>query len=132
MLPVTAGDACVAGHSVAGGELPAIRRRMGVCPQFDVLWGEMTAREHLVLFAALKGLPRSEWAPVSEELLQRTKLSPAADRRSSGYSGGMKRRLSVAVALIGDPEVVYLDEPTTGMARIFIPKPTLGFGFWGI
>ena len=118
VLPITSGDACVGGHSIRGGEMSAIRRLMGVCPQFDVLWGDMTAREHLLLFAALKGLPREQWERTTNELLDRTKLTPAADRRSSGFSGGMKRRLSVGIALIGDPEVVYLDEPTTGMDPI--------------
>ena len=118
VLPITAGDASVCGHSIVGGGLPAVRRLMGVCPQFDILWAELTAAEHLRLFAALKGLPRAQWRSTTEELLERTKLTPAADRRSSTYSGGMKRRLSVAVALIGDPEVVYLDEPTTGMDPI--------------
>ena len=118
VLPITAGDASVCGLSILGGEMPAIRRLMGVCPQFDILWGELTAREHLRLFAALKGLPRSEWESSTTELLERTKLTQAADRRSSTFSGGMKRRLSVAIALIGDPEVVYLDEPTTGMDPI--------------
>jgi ABC-type multidrug transport system ATPase subunit len=118
VLPITAGDASVCGHSIVGGGLSGIRRLMGVCPQFDILWAELTATEHLRLFAALKGLPRAQWAATCTELLERTKLTPAADRRSSTYSGGMKRRLSVAVALIGDPEVVYLDEPTTGMDPI--------------
>jgi ABC-type multidrug transport system ATPase subunit len=118
LLPISSGDATVCGHSLVAGELPAIRRLMGVCPQFDILWGELTAEEHLRLFAALKGLPRELWATTTSELLERTKLTAAARRRSSGYSGGMKRRLSVAIALIGDPEVVYLDEPTTGMDPI--------------
>ena len=118
VLPITAGDASVCEHSIVGGGLSAVRRLMGVCPQFDILWAELTAAEHLRLFAALKGLPRALWGATTEELLERTKLTPAADRRSSTYSGGMKRRLSVAVALIGDPEVVYLDEPTTGMDPI--------------
>ena len=118
VLPITAGDAAVCGHSIVGGGLSAIRRLMGVCPQFDILWAELTAAEHLRLFAALKGLPRALWPSTCTELLERTKLTPAAHRRSSTYSGGMKRRLSVAVALIGDPEVVYLDEPTTGMDPI--------------
>jgi len=118
VLPITAGDASVCEHSIVGGGLSAVRRLMGVCPQFDILWAELTAAEHLRLFAALKGLPRAQWSHTCEELLERTKLTPAAHRRSSTYSGGMKRRLSVAVALIGDPEVVYLDEPTTGMDPI--------------
>jgi ABC-type Na+ transport system ATPase subunit NatA len=118
VLPITAGDASVCGHSLVGGGMSAIRGLMGVCPQFDILWAELTATEHLRLFAALKGLPRAEWGNTTVELLERTKLTPAGDRRSSTYSGGMKRRLSVAVALIGDPEVVYLDEPTTGMDPI--------------
>ena len=117
-LPISSGDASVAGLSLAAGQLPAIRRLMGVCPQFDILWGELTAREHLRLFAALKGLPRHLWDATTTELLDRTKLTPAADRRSSSFSGGMKRRLSVGIALIGDPEIIYLDEPTTGMDPI--------------
>lgn len=95
-----------------------IRSFMGVCPQFDMLWGELTGREHLRIFAGIKGLPRGQWRHVADDLLDHTKLTNAADRRSSGYSGGMKRRLSVAVALIGDPAIVYLDEPTTGMDPI--------------
>jgi len=117
VLPITGGDANVCGHSIVAGELPAIRRLMGVCPQFDILWGEMSAREHLRLFAALKGLPHEQWDSTTAELLERTKLTAAADRRVSGFSGGMKRRLSVAIALIGDPEVVYLDEVSAPRAN---------------
>jgi len=117
VLPISSGDAAVCGHSIVGGELPAIRRLMGVCPQFDILWDELSAREHLRLFAALKGLPRSLWSSVPDELLARTKLAGAADRRSSSFSGGMKRRLSVAIALIGDPDIVYLDEVSAPRAN---------------
>jgi len=117
LLPISAGNGIVYGNSVVGG-ISAIRGFMGVCPQFDMLWGELTAREHLRIFSAIKGMPRTRWNAVTTELLEETKLTPAADRRSSGFSGGMKRRLSVAVALIGDPAIVYLDEPTTGMDPI--------------
>lgn len=118
VLPVTAGNAVVYGQNVVGGGMATIRSQMGVCPQFDMLWGELTGREHLRIFAGIKGLPRHMWNDVAADLLDQTKLTSAADRRSSGYSGGMKRRLSVAVALIGDPAIVYLDEPTTGMDPI--------------
>ena len=121
VLPVSAGNAVVYGHKVVGGGMSAIRSTMGVCPQFDMLYNELTGREHLRLFAGIKGLPRTQWGPVADSLLEQTKLESAADRRSSGYSGGMKRRLSVAVALIGDPSVVYLDEPTTGTIAAACP-----------
>ena len=163
---------------------------MGVCPQFDVLWNELSGSEHLTIYGHIKGLKFSEvcallgprgagvqagsrlwsalrsaadrglpqlgwrWgsaaasrqrlqvllprapgvrrlsspcpAPLlfglqvryhSSELLEKVKLTYAAKVRSGSYSGGMKRRLSVAMALLGDPKIVYLDEPTTGMVR---------------
>ncbi|WOL00344.1 ABC transporter A family member 2 isoform X1 [Canna indica] len=95
-----------------------IRRMIGVCPQFDILWDELSAQEHLHLFASIKGLPPSTIKSVAERSLTEVKLTSAARVRSGSYSGGMKRRLSVAIALIGDPKMVFLDEPTTGMDPI--------------
>lgn len=90
------------------------RGMMGVCQQFDVLWPSLTGREHLRLFAAIKGLPSATIAAEADRVLEAVKLAEVGDHRAGGYSGGMQRRLSVAIAFLGDPKVVYLDEPTTG------------------
>jgi ABC-type multidrug transport system ATPase subunit len=90
-------------------------KRMGVCPQHDILWGELTAREHAHLFARLKGVPAASVAAEVEAKLAFVGLAQVADVRTGRFSGGMKRRLSVALAAIGDPKVILLDEPTTGM-----------------
>jgi len=117
VLQPTAGDALVLDDSIVGDDsMNRIKQTMGVCPQFDILWEGLTAREHLRLFAVLKGV-----SGVEEEINERVeevKLGFAADQLAGNFSGGMRRRLSVAVALIGDPAIVYLDEPTTGMDPI--------------
>lgn len=117
--PVTAGDALIYGYSVRSSVgMTNIRKIIGVCPQFDILWDALTGKEHLHLFASIKGLPASSIREVAEKSLAEVKLTEAAGMRSGSYSGGMKRRLSVAIALIGDPKLVVLDEPTTGMDPI--------------
>jgi len=119
VLPPTGGDALVYGESITNpGSMERIRSVMGVCPQFDVQWGELTGAEHLFIYGRVKGLDRSDVKAQSESLLESVKLTAAAGQRSSTYSGGMRRRLSVAIALLGDPLIVYLDEPTTGMDPI--------------
>eukprot|EP00271_Cylindrocystis_brebissonii_P002761 TRINITY_DN13562_c0_g1_i1.p1 TRINITY_DN13562_c0_g1~~TRINITY_DN13562_c0_g1_i1.p1 ORF type:complete len:960 (+),score=162.56 TRINITY_DN13562_c0_g1_i1:682-3561(+) len=119
IIPTTSGDARIYGNSIRiASDMNRIRSFMGVCPQFDILWSAMTGREHLRLFASIKGLPHSHVLEETETLLQQVHLSDAANVRSGSYSGGMKRRLSVAIALIGDPKIVFLDEPTTGMDPI--------------
>lgn len=119
ITPVTSGDALIYGHSIRNCVgMSNIRKMIGVCPQFDVLWDALSAREHLHLFASIKGLPPSTIKSVTEKSLAEVKLETAAQVRAGSYSGGMKRRLSVAIALIGDPKLVFLDEPTTGMDPI--------------
>ncbi|WIA19835.1 hypothetical protein OEZ85_005742 [Tetradesmus obliquus] len=119
VLSPSGGEMLVCGESVTTeGSLDRIRPQVGVCPQFDVLWGELTGLEHLVVAGHVKGLPFSQVRGHASELLQRVQLLSAAGMRSGSYSGGMKRRLSVAQALLGDPKVLYLDEPTTGMDPI--------------
>eukprot|EP00850_Spirogloea_muscicola_P008456 SM000045S16201 [mRNA] locus=s45:178603:184208:+ [translate_table: standard] len=116
IIPSTGGDALVCGDSIKSpAGMTRIRSKMGVCPQFDILWDSLSGREHLRLFALIKGLPSSQLHFETEDLLSRVRLTEAANVPAGSYSGGMKRRLSVAVALIGDPEIVFLDEPTTGM-----------------
>ena len=119
VLPPTGGDALVYGESiVATGGMDRIRASMGVCPQFDILWKELTGMEHMKIYARIKGLSRQEVLEQATQLIDSVKLTEAANIRSGSYSGGMRRRLSVAIALLGDPLVVYLDEPTTGMDPI--------------
>ncbi|KAG7538813.1 ABC transporter-like [Arabidopsis suecica] len=117
--PVTGGDALIYGDSIRSSVgMSNIRKMIGVCPQFDILWDALSSEEHLHLFASIKGLPPASIKSTAEKLLADVKLTGAAKVRAGSYSGGMKRRLSVAVALIGDPKLVFLDEPTTGMDPI--------------
>ncbi|GBG71074.1 hypothetical protein CBR_g8373 [Chara braunii] len=119
VIPTTSGDALVYGDSIRDPSgMNRIRKRMGVCPQFDILWDTMTGREHLWMFASIKGMRKGKIAAEADQLLQKVRLTEAGNMRSASYSGGMKRRLSVAIAMIGDPAIVYLDEPTTGMDPI--------------
>ncbi|KAM6594094.1 hypothetical protein CsatA_001797 [Cannabis sativa] len=119
ITPVTSGDALVYGHSIRSSiGMSKVQKLMGVCPQFDIQWDALSGLEHLHLFARIKGLPLSSIDSVIEKSLAEVRLTKAAKVRVGSYSGGMKRRLSVAVALIGDPKLVILDEPTTGMDPI--------------
>ncbi|XP_047316814.1 ABC transporter A family member 2-like [Impatiens glandulifera] len=119
ITPVTEGDALIYGHSVrSAAGMSTIRRTIGVCPQFDILWDVLSGEEHLHLFAAVKGLPPSSINDITKKSLAEVKLAESSKTRAGSYSGGMKRRLSVAIALIGDPKLVILDEPTTGMDPI--------------
>ena len=88
---------------------------MGVCPQHDVLWHELTGYEHLHLFATMRGMHGEERKQEVALRLKEVNLLAAAHIPSGTYSGGMKRRLSIACAMVGNPSVLYLDEPTTGM-----------------
>lgn len=90
-------------------------RYMGFCPQFDGLIGVMTGREHLALYAALRGLSAADAQPRIDDLLDELNLHGVADKLAGTYSGGNKRRLSTALALLGDHPVIFLDEPTTGV-----------------
>ena len=118
-LPVSTGNAVVLHkNAINSADMAQIRRRMGVCPQFDTLWDGLTAREHLLLFGAIKGLAPASVPIEAQRLLEEVRLTDSADILAGHYSGGMRRRLSVAIALVGDPAVVYLDEPTTGMDPI--------------
>jgi ABC-type multidrug transport system ATPase subunit len=119
-LPVTGGEALIYGHPIACGAtgMDRVRQLMGVCPQFDVQWNELTGREHLQIYGHVKGVKPSLVNAQATHLLEKVALGKAAKTRSAAYSGGMRRRLSVAIALLGDPKIVYLDEPTTGMDPI--------------
>ncbi|KAL9375204.1 hypothetical protein Peur_032083 [Populus x canadensis] len=119
ITPVTGGDALVYGHSVRSTVgMSGIRKIIGVCPQFDILWDALSGEEHLELFASIKGLPPASIKSVARESLAQVKLTESAKVRARSYSGGMRRRLSVAISLLGDPKLIILDEPTTGMDPI--------------
>jgi len=114
LLSITSGSATVAGLDVAG-DPDGVRRRIGVALQEAGLDPRQNGRELLVLQARLFGLSTAEAAERAQELLALVELEDAADRRIKTYSGGMKRRLDLASALVHRPEVLFLDEPTTGL-----------------
>jgi ABC-2 type transport system ATP-binding protein len=114
LLTITEGTARVAGHDVAR-EPDAVRRRIGVALQEAGLDPRQTGRELLVLQARLFGLSPAEADERAAALLALVELEDAADRAIKGYSGGMKRRLDLASALVHEPDVLVLDEPTTGL-----------------
>src|SRR3954447_8191493 len=114
LLPPTAGTARVAGHDIVR-EGPAVRAAIGAALQEAALDPLLTARDHMRLQTTLQGLPKRERRARGDELIARVGLTDAADRKVGGYSGGMKRRLDLALALGHRPRVLFLDEPTTGL-----------------
>jgi ABC-2 type transport system ATP-binding protein len=114
LLPPTAGTATVAGYDVVK-EGPQVRKAIGAALQEAALDPYLTGREHLRLQATMHGITGDERKRRSIELLHRVGLTEAADRKIRGYSGGMKRRLDLALALVHRPRILFLDEPTTGL-----------------
>jgi ABC-2 type transport system ATP-binding protein len=114
LLPPTSGRARVAGHDVVA-EGPLVRAAIGASLQEAALDPLLTGRDHLRLQATLQAIPRAERGARVDGLLERVGLAEAADRKVRGYSGGMKRRLDLALALVHHPRIVFLDEPTTGL-----------------
>jgi ABC-2 type transport system ATP-binding protein len=114
LLPPTAGRGRVAGFDIVR-EGPKVRSAIGAALQEAALDNLLTGREHLRLQCALHGIPRGERRQRCDELLERVGLRLAADRKVGGYSGGMKRRLDLALALVHRPAILFLDEPTTGL-----------------
>ncbi|HYY73712.1 MAG TPA: ATP-binding cassette domain-containing protein, partial [Solirubrobacterales bacterium] len=114
LLPPTAGSARVAGHDIVR-EGPAVRDAIGAALQEAALDLLLTGREHMRLQGGLHGLSAAEIERRGDALLERVGLADAADRRVGGYSGGMKRRLDLALALVHEPRILFLDEPTTGL-----------------
>ncbi len=114
LLPPTAGAARVAGYDIVK-EGPHVRASIGAALQEAALDPLLSGSEHMRLQTALQGIPKGEREARSSELLERVGLAEAADRKVGGYSGGMKRRLDLALALAHGPRILFLDEPTTGL-----------------
>ncbi|WP_353942663.1 ATP-binding cassette domain-containing protein [Streptomyces sp. HUAS MG91] len=115
----------VAGHDLAT-DPQAIRAAIGVTGQFSAVDGLITGEENMLLMADLHHLSKKEGRRVAAELLERFDLTDAAKKPASTYSGGMKRRLDIAMTLVGDPRIIFLDEPTTGL------DPRSRHTMWGI
>ncbi|CAG9334839.1 unnamed protein product [Blepharisma stoltei] len=110
----TTGEAYICGHNL-NTEMDHARELIGYCPQFDAISELLTTREHLRLYSDIKGIPKDRIEALVEEMIDQMDLRPYADILAGTYSGGNKRKLSVAIALIGNPRVVFLDEPSAGM-----------------
>ncbi|CAL9114052.1 unnamed protein product [Musa textilis] len=116
LITPSSGTAYVQGMDIRTN-MDQIYTSMGVCPQHDLLWETLTGREHLLFYGRLKNLKGAALLQAVEESLKSVDLfyGGVGDKQVAKYSGGMKRRLSVAISLIGDPKVVYMDEPSTGL-----------------
>ncbi|MFQ6143774.1 ATP-binding cassette domain-containing protein [Streptomyces seoulensis] len=114
LIAADGGQAQVAGHDLAG-DPQAVRAAIGVTGQFSAVDGLITGEENMLLMADLHHLTRREGRRVSADLLERFDLTEAAKKPAAAYSGGMKRRLDIAMTLVGSPRIIFLDEPTTGL-----------------
>ncbi|CAL4103477.1 unnamed protein product [Meganyctiphanes norvegica] len=114
LFPPTSGTAKVGGYDIVT-EMSEVRQSLGLCPQHDVLFDQLTVSEHLYFFCRLKGMAQEDVNREVVEMVEKLKLSDKFDAQSKTLSGGMKRKLSVGIALCGSSRVVFLDEPTSGM-----------------
>ncbi|WP_405847762.1 ATP-binding cassette domain-containing protein [Streptomyces sp. NBC_01518] len=125
LITADAGELLVGGHDLAT-DAQAVRAAIGVTGQFSAVDGLITGEENMLLMADLHHLSRQEGRRVAAELLERFDLTEAAKKPASTYSGGMKRRLDLAMTLVGSPRIIFLDEPTTGL------DPRSRHNMWGI
>ncbi|MEV8565939.1 ATP-binding cassette domain-containing protein [Streptomyces sp. NPDC051322] len=125
LITADAGELHVGGHDLAA-DPQAVRAAIGVTGQFSAVDGLITGEENMLLMADLHHLSKREGRQVTAELLERFDLTEAAKKPASTYSGGMKRRLDIAMTLVGDPRIIFLDEPTTGL------DPRSRHTMWGI
>ncbi|KAJ8254174.1 hypothetical protein COCON_G00207860 [Conger conger] len=114
LFPPSSGRAYINGYDISQ-DMAHVRRSLGLCPQHDVLFDNLTVREHLLFYAQLKGYPREKIPEEVDRIIRMLNLENKRFARSKTLSGGMKRKLSIGIALIGDSKVVMLDEPTSGM-----------------
>ncbi|MEU3756579.1 ATP-binding cassette domain-containing protein [Streptomyces olivoreticuli] len=125
LIAADSGQVRVAGHDVATAP-DRVRAAIGVTGQFSAVDGLITGEENMLLMADLHHLSKRQGRRVAAELLERFDLTEAAKKPASTYSGGMKRRLDIAMTLVGDPRIIFLDEPTTGL------DPRSRHNMWGI
>ncbi len=125
LITADAGELSVGGHDVVT-DPQAVRAVIGVTGQFSAVDGLITGEENMLLMADLHHLSKAEGRRVAAELLERFDLVDAAKKSASTYSGGMKRRLDIAMTLVGGPRIIFLDEPTTGL------DPRSRHTMWGI
>lgn len=111
---ISKGDAWIHGFSLKTNQREA-RQLIGYCPQFDALIDDLTGRETLKFFALARGVPPNRIDDITRKLSSDFNFEKHLDKQVKAYSGGNKRKLSTAVALLGNPAIVFLDEPTTGM-----------------
>ena len=114
MYEPSSGEAWVDGNSIKES-ITKVQEKVGYCPQFDILWDELTVEEHLAFYCNLKNVPSNLKQKNIDEALENTKLTPFRAFLVKELSGGMKRRLSLGISLVGNPAIVFLDEPTTGL-----------------
>ncbi|KAH8974880.1 hypothetical protein BDL97_01G124900 [Sphagnum fallax] len=126
-LKPTSGTAFIQGLNIQT-EMDQIYSCMGVCPQHDLIWEQLTGREHLFFYGRLKNLTGTALKNAVDASLRSVNLyeNGVGDKLAGKYSGGMKRRLSVAISLIGNPQVVYMDEPSTGL------DPASRYNLWNV
>jgi len=110
----TAGYARLAGYNIHT-DMKQVFKRIGICPQHDILWNDLTVEDHLLFYARLKGIKRGEEKAAVNESLNNVGLENFKHNLVRGLSGGERRRVSIAIALIGNPKLIFLDEPTTGL-----------------
>jgi ABC-type multidrug transport system ATPase subunit len=116
LFPPTSGTGIVGPYSI-NNDMENIYSEMGICPQHNILWGELTAESHQYFFGRLKGQKGNALRAEVKKNLEAVNLAMPnlKNRGAAGFSGGMQRRLSVANSIIGNPSVVYMDEPSTGL-----------------
>ncbi len=114
LLKPTSGSAQINGFDVRK-EPRKVKGSIGICPQEVAVYNFLTGRENIELFGTLYGLDRQSAKKRAQELIDQADFAEAARRRARGYSGGMMRQLNLMIALVSDPEIVFLDEPTVGM-----------------
>jgi ABC-2 type transport system ATP-binding protein len=125
LIPADAGEARIAGRDLVE-DPDGVRRAIGVTGQYSAVDGLLTGRENLILMADLHRLGKAPGRRAADELLERLDLADAARKTAATYSGGMRRRLDIAMTLIGKPRIIFLDEPTTGL------DPRSRRTMWGI
>ncbi|KAJ3305606.1 hypothetical protein HDV03_001251 [Kappamyces sp. JEL0829] len=114
LYEASVGDAKIAGFNVKS-ESREVYKRIGICPQFDIQWEDLTVGEHLYFYSRLKGIKAADEQRAVREALANVSLTAFENRLTKGLSGGERRRVSIAIALLGNPAVVFFDEPTTGL-----------------